>query len=114
MGETLSFMAGSALFVVSLMVVKEYWPSRHIRLRDMEPPTMLQLGIFVGFLLTASNTLWWQIINTIVVDQGWMTRAGFQELGRYMDVPLKGGMAVVGLIHLRAKQKMQASHDPRT
>jgi hypothetical protein len=29
-----------------------------------------------------------------------------------MDLPLKGGMAFVGIIHLRAKRKMRAWDNP--
>lgn len=114
MGDTLSFAAGSVLFVVALMVVKEYWPRGLGNWFRLDPPSMLQLGIFLGFVLAATNTLWWQILNSIVVGQGWMGRAAFQDIGKWMDVPLKGGMACVGLIHLRAKQKMRATYDPRT
>lgn len=113
MGDYISFLSGAFLFIVALLVVKEYWPSS-FKLRDMPPPTMLQFGIFLGFVITASNTFWWQILNTIVVDMGWTTRVHFQQIGKFMDLPLKGGMGVVGLIHLRAKQKSRTDYDPRT
>lgn len=106
MGDALSFLSGGLLLIVASAVVVEYLP-RSFNVRRLEPPSMLQFGIFLGFALTATNTLWWQILNAIVVDQGWATRSQFQDIGKFMDVPLKGGMAVVGLIHLRARHKMQ-------
>lgn len=111
MGSDLSFIAGSVLLVAAIMVVKEYWPSK---IRGLKPPDMLRFGIFLGFFLTACNTLFWQVTNTIVVSQGLMTSSEFQAMGKWLDVPLKGGMAVVALIHLKAKQMMKADYDSRT
>lgn len=108
MGNNISFVAGAVLLVVSIMVMIEYWP-RNIRpIKNLPPPTMLQIGIFFGFCLTASNTLWWQVLNIAVVSAGIMTAGEFQYIGKYMDAPLKGGMAIVGIIHLLAKRKMKA------
>lgn len=102
MADLVSFLAGCWLLVVCIMIGREYWPNRW---RDLSPPEMLGMGIFLGFMIQGFNTAWWQILNTMNASIGWLPPAKFTEIGRYLDVVFKGGSAIAGMIHLAAKRK---------
>lgn len=97
-------MAGCWLLAVCIIVMIEYYPKRW---RRLSPPEMLTLGIFIGFAANGLNTAWWQILNTVNADFGFVPQDTFNRVGRYADVVFKGGAAAAGMIHLRAKRKME-------
>lgn len=102
--DFVSFVAGCWLLIVCIMVMWQYYPSRW---RALIPPEMLGLGIFLGFLGSGANTFWWQILNTINLAEGWIDPERFTEIGRWLDAVFKGTVAIAGMIHLTAKNRIQ-------
>lgn len=102
--EFVSFIAGCWLLAVCIIVMIEYYPRRW---RRLSPPEMLTLGIFIGFAANGLNTAWWQILNTINLDFNILPPDTFTRIGRYADVVFKGGAALAGMIHLKAKRRME-------
>lgn len=103
-GRLFSFSAGIFLLAVSLAVIWDYRPSS-LKFWNMTTPQILGLGIFLGFFFGAANTLWWQIMQRLVLTYTNITQPQFQGLGFWLDVPFKGGVAVAGLLHIYARHK---------
>lgn len=99
MGEMISFSAGTALLIVSLLVMIAYAPSKS-SLRTGSG--VLGLAIFLGFLADAGNTSWWQIVVTLAVEHDFATYAQLRAIGLYLDGLFKGGAALAGVLHLIA------------
>ena len=102
MGELVSFVAGSALFVMSAMVMKVSWP-RSGSLTD--PAFFLGLAIFLGFLGHALNTLWWQVSVNLLIAFGLAEYAGLRSIGLWLDGILKSIATLSGAMHLIALQR---------
>ena len=99
MAEFLSFSVGVVLIVISLMVMKCYWPSMDWR---KTASGTLGVAIFLGFFAAGMNTFWWQILGNAASLAPWITRAEFREIGLFMDLFLKGTAAFAGVLHLIA------------
>jgi len=99
MGEWISFIAGVVLFTVSCMVMKAYWPRKG---RQWDAAFFLGAAIFLGFLATALNTFWWQIIVGAIDHYEVFPLRSLRALGFYLDGVLKGLSALAGVLHLVA------------
>lgn len=97
-GDWISFGAGTALLVMSFLVLVAYRPSRH----RTTPERTLAAAIVLGFIAAAGNTLYWQVLGQPLVVYGWITVDTLRFIGDYLDLVFKGGAALAGYLHLRA------------
>lgn len=99
-GDWVSFASGTALLSVGALVMIAYRPRRgwwHT------PHGTLGMAIFLGFLAAVTNTAYWQVFGQWAVEfLHVMTVQQLRAAGDWIDLIVKGGAAVAGVLHLRA------------
>lgn len=110
MGDWVSFASGSALLIVGTLVMIAYFPRRgwwH------SAHGTLGLAIFLGFFAAVTNTAYWQVFGQWAVEfLGILTVFQLRAVGDWIDLAVKGGAAVAGVLHLRAL-RLQLPEDER-
>ena len=109
-GDWVSFLSGAFLLVMGCLVMMAYrprrgwWKSAH---------GTLGAAIFLGFLAAVTNTAYWQVFGQLAVEFfGFMSVVQLRGFGDWMDLIVKGGAGVAGVMHLRAL-RMQLPEDER-
>lgn len=99
-GDLVSFLSGTALLVCGALVMIAYRP----RLGWWRSPHgTLGAAIFLGFLSAVLNTAYWQVFGQWAVEfLHIMTVQQLRAFGDWIDLLVKGGAAVAGVLHLRA------------
>lgn len=99
-GDLISFLSGTFLLVMGTLVLVAYWPSRGWW---RSAHGTLGAAVFLGFLAAVTNTAYWQVFGQFSVEfVGWLTIAQLRAVGDYVDLIVKGGAGVAGVLHLRA------------
>ena len=97
MGDGFSFVAGMVLIFVSVLVMRAYWPLKHLD----SGPRLLSWAIFIAFFMAATNAAYWQVAVKLL-DWAGYDRALLREIGNYLDFGFKGGAAWAGWLHLKS------------
>jgi hypothetical protein len=98
-GDWISWFSGVALLFFGFLVLWAYRPqSWAVR----EAPGALQAAIFLGFLASVGNTVFWQVIGQPIVNFGLMNVDQYRALGDWLDFVFKGGAAYAAWLHLKA------------
>lgn len=99
-GDWVSFLSGTALLFCGGLAMVAYRPRRDWW---QSPSGTLGMAIFLGFLAAVVNTLYWQVFGQWAVEFiGFMSVETLRSVGDWMDLIVKGGAAVAGVLHLRA------------
>lgn len=110
-GDWVSFLSGLFLLVMGALVMLAYRPSR-----DWWRTAHGTLGvaIFLGFFAAVLNTAYWQVFGQLAVEFfGFMSVMQLRAAGDWIDLIVKGGAGVAGVLHLRAL-RLQLSADEQT
>lgn len=102
MAETISFLSGVVVVIMSLMVVRAYWSRMS---GDRDPAFYLAVAIVAGFISTAIDAGWWQIVVNLYVIMGGDNFYLVREAGLWLDLVMKALAAWAAYMHLKALQK---------
>ena len=95
-----SFLSGTALLIVGAAVMWVYRPRRGW---CCTPSGVLGMAIFLGFFAAVTNTLYWQVWGQLAAEfWGIITVYHLREVGKWVDLIVKGGAAIAGVLHLWA------------
>jgi|DEB0MinimDraft_4_1074332.scaffolds.fasta_scaffold17678_2 hypothetical protein len=109
-GDWVSFLSGSFLLVMGALVMVAYRPRREWW---KTPHGTLGMAIFLGFLAAVTNTAYWQVFGQWAVEfLGIMSVTQLRAFGDWIDLIVKGGAGVAGVLHLRAL-RLQLPEDER-
>jgi len=109
-GDWVSFLSGSFLLVMGALVMVAYRPRREWW---KTPHGTLSMAIFLGFLAAVTNTTYWQVFGQWAVEfLGVMSVTQLRAAGDWIDLIVKGGAGVAGVLHLRAL-RLQLPEDER-
>lgn len=107
-GDWVSFLSGSFLLVMGALVMLAYRPGRDWW---RTAHGTLGMAIFLGFLAAVTNTAYWQVWGQWAVEfLGIMSVTQLRAAGDWIDLIVKGGAGVAGVLHLRAL-RLQLSAD---
>ena len=109
-GDWVSFLSGSFLLVMGVLVMLAYRPRLHWW---RSAHGTLGAAIFLGFLAAVTNTAYWQVFGQLAVEfLGVMSVTQLRAAGDWIDLTVKGGAGVAGALHLRAL-RLQLPDDER-
>lgn len=109
-GNWVSFLSGIALLVSGFLVMVAYRPRRGWW---MTPHGTLGMAIFLGFFAAVLNTVYWQVLGQWATELfPLVTVDDWRRWGDWIDLIVKGGAAVAGVMHLRAL-RLQLPDDER-
>jgi hypothetical protein len=109
-GDWVSFLSGSFLLVMGALVMVAYRPRSEWW---KTPHGTLGMAIFLGFLAAVTNTAYWQVFGQWAVEfLSVMSVTQLRAAGDWIDLIVKGGAGVAGVLHLRAL-RLQLPEDER-
>lgn len=110
-GDWVSFLSGLFLLVMGALVMLAYRPGRDWW---RTAHGTLGMAIFLGFLAAVTNTAYWQVWGQWAVEfLGIMSVTQLRAAGDWIDLIVKGGAGVAGVLHLRAL-RLQLSLDEQS